>query len=65
MGNDSVKGEIKVLGVDLSKNRFQLHGVDQDGQVVLCKKLSRKRLLEAMVTLARCVVGMEACGGAH
>ncbi len=37
MSKHSVKGVIKVLGIDLAKNSFQLHGVDKNGQVVLKK----------------------------
>ena len=65
MNKHSVTGEVKVLGIDLSKRSFQLHGADQYGKVVLRKKLSRKQLLKSMANLAPCVVGMEACGGAH
>ena len=38
------KKVIKVLGIDLAKNSFQLHGVDKNGHVVLKKKLSRLKL---------------------
>ena len=44
MKKDSKKGELKVLGIDLAKQSFQLHGVDEAGQTVLKKKLSRKQL---------------------
>ena len=57
--------EIKVIGIDLAKNVFQLHGVDQQGHVVLQKRLSRRKLSEFMAQLPPCLVGMEACGGAH
>lgn len=56
---------IKVLGIDLAKNIFQLHGCDALGHEVLSKKVSRKQLMEFMRNLKPCVVGMEACGGAH
>ena len=54
-----------VLGIDPAKRSFQLHGVDENGQVVLRKQLSRKKLPEFMVQLPACVIGLEACGGAH
>ncbi len=57
--------EIKVLGIDLAKQSFQVHGVDGNGKVILRKTLSREKLLEFMVQLPPCLVGMEACGGAH
>ncbi len=39
MNNHNAKGTLTVLGIDLAKQSFQLHGVDKDGQVVLKKKL--------------------------
>ncbi len=65
MNNHSVKGTIKVLGIDLAKNSFQLHGIDKDGNVVLKKNLSRKKLAVFINNLPPCLIGIEACGGAH
>ena len=65
MNKDSVKGEIKVLGIDLSKQSFQLHGVDAAGRTVLKKKLSRKQLSAFIARLPPCLIGLEACGGAN
>ncbi|SJZ95937.1 IS110 family RNA-guided transposase, partial [Legionella maceachernii] len=56
---------IKVLGIDLAKNVFQLHGTDSNGEGVLRKRLSREKLVEFMSNLSSCLVGIEACGGAH
>lgn len=56
---------IKVLGIDLAKNVFQLHGTDASGKVVLRKRLSRAKLAEYMSNLTPCLVGIEACGSAH
>ena len=56
---------IKVIGIDLAKNIFQIHGVDERGKVVLQKRVSRTKLAEVMANLPPCLVGMEACGGAH
>lgn len=56
---------IKVLGVDLAKNVFQLHGTDAKGKCVLRKRLSRENLPVFMATLPPCVVGIEASTGAH
>lgn len=56
---------IKVLGIDLAKQSFQLHGVDESGQTVLRKKLTRAKLVEFIAQLPPCLIGMEACGGAH
>ena len=65
MKNDSKKGELKVLGIDLAKQSFQLHGVDEAGQTVLKKKLSRKQLCAFVARLPVCLIGLEACGGAN
>src|ERR1700729_1698972 len=61
----SIMKDIKVLGIDLAKNVFQLHGTDTSGKVVLRKRLSRTKLIEFMSNLAPCLVGIEACGSAH
>ena len=57
--------DITTVGIDLAKNVFQLHGVNQAGKVVLRKRLSRPKLAEFMVNLEPCLIGMEACGSAH
>lgn len=56
---------VTTLGIDLAKNIFQLHGVDSKGKTVLKKRLKRDKFIEFMVNLKPCLVGMEACGGAH
>lgn len=56
---------ISVLGIDLAKNSFQLHGVDVAGKPVLKKRLSRDKLACYMANLTPCSVVMEACGGAN
>lgn len=56
---------ITVLGIDLAKNVFQLHGTDSKGKCVLKKRLSREGLIEFMAQLPSCLVGIEACGGSH
>jgi transposase len=56
---------ISVLGVDLAKNIFQLHGVGDRGQVVLRQRLSRVKFKIFMAKLSPCLVGMEATGGSR
>jgi len=65
MKQDSKKGELRVLGIDLAKQSFQLHGIDEVGQTVLTKKLSRKQLSAFVARLPACLIGLEACGGAN
>jgi len=56
---------ITTIGIDLAKTVFQVHGVDERGKVVLRKALKRAELVKLFSTLPACLVGMEACGGAH
>lgn len=56
---------ITTLGIDLAKNVFQLHGKDSKGKCILRKRLSRDKLMEFMVSLKPCVIGIEACGSSH
>mgnify|MGYP001598112856 FL=1 len=65
MSNHNAKNDVAVLGIDLAKTSFQLHGVDSLGVTVLKKKLTRKNLCEYIAQLPVCTIGIEACGGAH
>lgn len=56
---------VAVLGIDLAKQSFQLHGVNTQGQPVLRKMLTRKKLTAFIAKLPPCLIGMEACGGSH
>ena len=56
---------IKTLGIDLAKSVFQLHGVDDIGEIVLQKKLRRGTVLNFLSKLEPCLVGMEACASSH
>lgn len=57
--------KISVIRIDLGKQTFHVYGVDDQGQQVLKKKLTRRQLQEFMLRLEPCLVGMEACGGSH
>ena len=65
MNNHSESKEIKVVGIDLAKSIFHLHGANSQGKVVVRKKLSRSKLTVFMANLPPCLVAMEACGGSH
>jgi transposase len=57
---------VDLLGIDLAKTVFQLHGVDKEGNIVLKKRInSRKKLLEYIANLPTCIIAMEACGSAN
>ena len=55
------------VGIDLAKNVFQVHGVDQNEKAVLRLKLRRESWLKVLREAVEpgCEIGMESCGGAH
>ena len=57
--------EVGIIGVDLAKHVFQLHGARADGSVAFRRKLRRAQLLAFLAVQPRCVVAMEACASAH
>jgi transposase len=57
--------KITTAGIDLAKNLQQVYGVDERGKAVLKKQLRRSQVLSFFVNLPPCLIGMEACGGAH
>lgn len=65
MRDNSVDNEISVVGIDLGKNTFHLHGVNASGAVLLRKQVARVALIRLMSNLPSCLIGMEACGGSH
>jgi len=58
-------GNVTTVGIDLAKNVFSVHGVDASGAVVLRKTVSRARLMDVMAQQPPCLIGLEACSGAH
>jgi transposase len=54
-----------IIGLDLAKSVFQVHGVDAQGRVVVTKRLRRDAVLAFFANLPPCVVGMETCAGSH
>lgn len=57
--------DIKTIGIDIGKSKFHVYGVNEHGKQVVRKEFSRQKLHEFMANLKPCLVGMEACGGAH
>ena len=57
--------KVTTVGLDLAKNVYSVHGVDEHGKVVVKRQLSRAKLLEFFAPLSPSLVGMEACSGAH
>jgi transposase len=57
--------EIRTLGLDLGKTSFHAVGLDARGSIVLRRRFSRPQLMRFIATLPPCLIGMEACCGAH
>lgn len=53
------------IGIDLAKEVFAIHGVDEGGHTVLRKQLKRGEMAKFFVNLEPCLIGIEACGSAH
>ena len=56
---------VTTIGLDIAKNVFQVHGVDKAGKVALRKQLKRTQVLVFFANLPPCLIGLEACAGAH
>ena len=56
---------ISILGIDIAKNIFQLHGADRTGNKVLKRRLPRHKLATDVANIPPCIVVMESCGGAN
>ena len=57
--------EASIIGIDLAKRSFQVHGAKADGSVAYRKKLSRGKVLSFLASQPKCVVAMEACASGH
>lgn len=57
--------EVSVIGLDLAKNIFQIHGINESGEVVIRKQLKRHQVLSYFARLKPCLIGIEACSGTH
>ena len=56
---------ISTIGIDIAKNVFQLHGVDNTGKAVLKKRMTRDKLGSYVVNIPECTIIMESFGGAN
>ncbi len=57
--------KVTTIGLDIAKQIFQVHGADAEGRAVLRRRLRRNQVAAFFANLPLCVVGLEACGGAH
>jgi transposase len=63
--SEKLNSEITVIGIDIGKNSFHLVGQDRRGRIVLRQKWSRGQVEARLANLPPCLIGMEACVGAH
>src|SRR5437763_874519 len=63
--SQNLNREVAVIGIDIGKNSFHVVGLDDRGSIVLRQKWSRGQIEERLANLPPCLIGMEACVGAH
>jgi transposase len=63
--SQTLNSKIDVIGIDIGKNSFHVVGQDRRGALVLRQKWSRGQVEARLANLPRCLIGMEACTGAH
>jgi transposase len=63
--SDKVNAGIAVIGIDIGKNSFHVVGHDKSGAITLRQKWSRGQVETRLANLPPCLIGMEACVGAH
>jgi transposase len=56
---------VSTVGIDLAKNVFSVHGVDAGGADMIRRTVTRAKLAQLIAQLPACLIGMEACSGAH
>jgi transposase len=56
---------VTTIGLDIAKSVFQVHGIDAEGRVLICRKLKRRYVLAFFQRLPPCLVGIEACATSH
>jgi transposase len=59
------KAEVAVVGIDIGKNSFHIVGLSDRGEILLRQKWSRSQVEVRLANMPRCLIGMEACVGAH
>ncbi len=63
--SQKLNSAIAVIGVDIGKNSFHLVGLDERGAIVMRQKWSRGQVEARFANMPPCLIGMEACVGAH
>ena len=57
--------QVSTIGLDIAKNVFQVHGIDETGEIVVRRQLRRRQVLAFFGRLSPCLIGMEACATSH
>ena len=57
--------KVIIIGLDIAKHIFHVHGADERGRAIFSKRISRGKLLDFFAAHSSCTVALEACGGAH
>jgi len=63
--SQKLESAIAVIGIDIGKNSFHVVGLDDRGAIVLRQKWSRSQVEARFANMPPCLIGMEACVGAH
>ena len=63
--SQSLNSAVAVIGIDIGKNTFHVVGLDDRGAIVLRQKWSRGQIEARLANMPPCLIGMEACVGAH
>jgi transposase len=63
--SETAKTAVAVIGIDIGKNSFHVVGHNERGAIVLRQKWSRGQVEARFANMPPCLIGMEACGGAH
>jgi transposase len=63
--SETVKAAVAVVGIDIGKNSFHVVGPDRRGAIVLRQRWSRGQVASSFANMPPCLIGMEACIGAH
>lgn len=65
MSTRTTNGMISTIGIDTGKNTLHLIGLDERGEIVLRQKVSRHQITQRLANVPPCLIGIEACMGAH
>ena len=57
--------KVSTFGFDLAKNVFQVHGIDDIGNLMVRRTLRRRQMISSFRKFEPCLVGMKACGTSH